>query len=67
MNTIKFYTLDQIQDKLIGEKGTPERNKFEHELQIDLIGKVIHQPRQGHHLTQEELERLIVVQRAQVF
>ena len=43
---MKAYTLDEVQDKLIGEKGTPERDKFEYELQMDLIGKAIRQTRQ---------------------
>lgn len=35
MNKLRLYTLDQIQDKLIGEKGTPERDSFEDQLQVD--------------------------------
>ena len=42
---MKTYTLDQVQDKLIGKKGTPHRDKFEYELQMDLIGKAIKQTR----------------------
>lgn len=63
---MKSHTLEQIQDKLIGEKGTPERDKFEYELQMDLIGKAIRQTRQERHLTQEELGKLIGVQKAQI-
>jgi hypothetical protein len=33
------HTLEEVQDKLIGEIGTPNRDKFEYELQIYLIGK----------------------------
>ena len=36
---MKSYTLDQVQDKLIGKIGTPNRDLFEYELQMDLIGK----------------------------
>ena len=35
MNT---YTLEEVTDKLIGKTGTPDRDKFEYELQMDLIG-----------------------------
>ena len=63
---MKVYTLKQVQDKLIGEIGTPERNVFEYELQMDLIGKAIKQTRQKRHLTQEELGKLIGVQKAQI-
>jgi HTH-type transcriptional regulator / antitoxin HipB len=63
---MKTYTLDQVQDKLIGKAGTTERDRFEYELQMDLIGKAIKQTRQKRHLTQEELGKLIGVQKAQI-
>jgi DNA-binding XRE family transcriptional regulator len=63
---MKAYTLDQIQDELIGKVGTSERELFEYELQMDLIGKVIKQTRQERNLTQEELGKLIGVQKAQI-
>lgn len=63
---MKTYTLDQVQDKLIGKIGTADRDKFEYELQMDLIGKAIKQTRKERHLTQEELGKLIGVQKAQI-
>ncbi len=63
---MKTFTLDEVQDKLIGKIGTPHRDKFEYELQMDLIGKAIKQTRQERHLTQEELGKLIGVQKAQI-
>jgi DNA-binding XRE family transcriptional regulator len=63
---MKAYTLDQVQDKLIGKIGTARRDIFEYELQMDLIGKAIKQTRQERHLTQEELGKLIGVQKAQI-
>jgi len=63
---MKTYTLDQVQDTLIGEKGTPERDSIEYELQMDLIGKAIKQSRKERNLTQEELGKLIGVQKAQI-
>ena len=63
---MRAYTLDQVQDKLIGKIGTPGRDIFEYELQMDLIGKAIKQTRQERHLTQEELGKLIGVQKAQI-
>ena len=63
---MKTYTLDQVQDKLIGERGTPERDIFEYELQLEFIGKAIKQTRQKRNLTQEELGKLIGVQKAQI-
>jgi HTH-type transcriptional regulator/antitoxin HipB len=63
---MKTYSIEQVQDKLIGKVGTPERERFEYELQMDLIGKAIKQTRQERHLTQEELGKLIGVQKAQI-
>ena len=63
---MKAHTLDQVQDKQIGKIGTPERDIFEYEHQMDLIGKAIKQTRQERHLTQEELGKLIGVQKAQI-
>ena len=63
---MKTYTLDEVQDKLIGEKGTPDRDRFEYELQMESIGKAIRKTRQDRHLTQEELGKLIGVQKSQI-
>ncbi len=63
---MKTYTLNQVQDELIGKIGTPERDSFEYELQMDLIGKAIKQTRKERNLTQEELGKLIGVQKAQI-
>jgi DNA-binding XRE family transcriptional regulator len=63
---MKTYTLDLVQDELIGKKGTSERDLFEYELQMDLIGKAIKQSRLDRNLTQEELGKLIGVQKAQI-
>ena len=63
---MKTYTLDQVQDELICKIGTLSRDIFEYELQMDLIGKAIKQTRKERNLTQEELGKLIGVQKAQI-
>jgi HTH-type transcriptional regulator/antitoxin HipB len=63
---MKTYTLDEVQDMLIGKMGTPERDRFEYELQMDLVGKAIKQTRIERKLTQEQLGNLIGVQKAQI-
>ena len=63
---MKTYTLDEVQDKLIGKVGTPDRDKFEYELQMDLIGQAIKHTRQERNMTQEELGKLIGVQKSQI-
>jgi len=63
---MKTYTLDELQDKFIGPVGSPARDKFERELEIDLIGSAIRQARKDHHLTQEDLGKLAGVRKAQI-
>jgi len=63
---MKTHTLDEVQDKLIGKIGSANRDRFEYELQMDLIGQAIKQTRQERKLTQEELGKLIGVQKAQI-
>ena len=63
---MKTHTIDEVQDKLIGKIGTPERDRFEYELQMDLIGQAVKQTRLERNLTQEELGKLIGVQKSQI-
>jgi HTH-type transcriptional regulator / antitoxin HipB len=63
---MKTYTLDEVQDKLLGKIGSTRRDKFEYELQMDLIGKAIKETRQERQLTQEALGKLVGVQKAQI-
>lgn len=63
---MRIHKLDEVQDKLIGKIGTAERDLFEYELQMDLIGKAIRQTRKERNMTQEELGKLIGVQKAQI-
>ncbi|MBM2817037.1 MAG: transcriptional regulator, family [Ignavibacteria bacterium] len=61
---MKTFTLDEVQDNLIGKIGTPLMDKFEYKLHKNLIGKAIKQTRQERNLTQEELGKLIGVQKS---
>ena len=63
---MKTYSLDEITDKFVGKKGTPERENFENELRLDLLGKAIKQARQERHLTQQELGEIVGVKKAQI-
>lgn len=38
---MKSYTLDEAEDLLIGNKGTKERDEYEFELKLELIGDMI--------------------------
>ncbi len=63
---MKTYTIDQVQDQLIGKKGTSNREIFELELQMDLIGNAIKESRKERKMTQAELGNLIGVRKAQI-
>jgi DNA-binding XRE family transcriptional regulator len=63
---VKTYSLSQMKDKYIGKTGTNERDEYEYELRMDVLGKMIKAARQERKLTQEELGLLVGVQRAQI-
>lgn len=63
---INTQTLSEMKDKYIGELGTKEREEYEYELRMDVLGKMIKSARQERHLTQEQLGQLIGVQKAQI-
>lgn len=62
----KTYSLDEVTDKYIGKPGTTEREIFEFELKMDLIGEMIRDTRKEMNLTQEQLGKLVGVQKAQI-
>jgi HTH-type transcriptional regulator/antitoxin HipB len=63
---MKKYTLDQIKDEFIGKKGTPDRDQYEYDLKMEILGELIKQTRKERNLTQEQLGELIGVQKAQI-
>ena len=65
-NKMKKYTLEELTDKYIGEKGTENREQFEFELKLDVLGDMIKKARLDQNLTQEQLGDLVGVQKAQI-
>ena len=63
---IKSYSLAEMKDKYIGKVGTKVRDQFEYELSMDVLGRMIKTARQERNLTQEQLGKLIGVQKAQI-
>ena len=63
---IKMMTLDQMKDKDIGSIGTPERDTYEFELRMEVLGGMIKSVRKERNLTQEQLGKLIGVQKSQI-
>jgi HTH-type transcriptional regulator/antitoxin HipB len=65
-NELEIFTFDQIKDEFIGELGSEKRIQYEQELQLEVMGEMIRKVRIERKLTQEELGKLIGVQRAQI-
>ncbi|MCQ2304116.1 MAG: helix-turn-helix domain-containing protein [Bacteroidales bacterium] len=67
---IEYRTHEEMLDKHVGKKGSPERKAYDEEVKKGLeeyrIGEAIRQARKQQGLTQEELGRRMGVQRAQV-
>lgn len=63
---MKTYSLDEMKDKYIGKKGTSVRDKYEYELHMDILGHMIKKARKQRNLTQEQLGKLVGVQKAQI-
>jgi DNA-binding XRE family transcriptional regulator len=63
---MKTIGLNELKDKSLGKIGTPKRDAYEHELRVELLSEQIKQLRKEQNLTQEQLGKLIGVQRAQI-
>lgn len=61
-----MMTLDQMKDKDIGKIGTSERDKYEFDLRMDVLGDMIKSVRKERKLTQEQLGELVGVQKSQI-
>ncbi len=62
----KVKSLSEMKDTYIGKIGTIERDEYEYELNMDLLGRMIKSVRKERNLTQEQLGELIGVQKAQI-
>lgn len=63
---MKTYTLAEMEDKHIGKRGTKERDEYEYELRMELLGRMIKTTRKEQNLTQEQLGELIGVNKSQI-
>jgi HTH-type transcriptional regulator / antitoxin HipB len=62
----QYKTLGQLEEKYYGITGTPEREQYEFELSMELLGDKLKQIRKERNLTQEQLGQLIGIQKAQI-
>lgn len=63
---MKFYTHEEMLDKVIGERGSSARERFDKKMDDFLIGEAIRRTREANNLTQEQLGELMGVKRAQI-
>lgn len=63
---MKMIGLEEMTDKHIGKKSSINRNKFEYELEMSIVGDLVKKIRKQRNLTQEELGEIIGVQKAQI-
>jgi len=66
MEKRKYKTLNDLEAKYIGKQGTPEREQYEFELSMEILGEKLKKIRKERNLTQEQLGKLIGVQKAQI-
>lgn len=55
-----------MKDKYIGKVGTAERDNYDYELRMDMLGRMIKTARQERNLMQEQLGELVGVQKSQI-
>jgi DNA-binding XRE family transcriptional regulator len=63
---MKLTSIDKLTDEIIGKHGTPERDIFEYDLRMDIIGTMIRDARLKRNMTQDDLGKLLGVQKAQI-
>jgi len=63
---MKMMSLEELKDRDIGKVGTPERDQYEFDLKMEILGEMIKSVRKERHLTQEQLGELIGVQKSQI-
>ena len=63
---LKTYSLEEMKDKYVGKIGTKERDEYEYELKMEVIGRMIKKARQERKLTQEQLGEIVGVKKSQI-
>ncbi len=63
---MQVYTHEEMLDRVLGKKGTPERDEHEAKIEAFLLGEAIKEARLSKNITQEELSEKLGVKRAQI-
>jgi len=62
----KFTTVSELEDRVLGPVGTPEREAYEYELKMEILAEKIRELRKMQNLTQDQLGEKIGVKKAQI-
>ena len=63
---MKKYTMAEMEDRYFGKSGSHEREEYEYELKMELLGKMVKTTRKERKLTQKQLGELIGVNKSQI-
>ena len=63
---MKLTSIDKLTDEIVGKKGSPERDIFEYDLRMDIIGTMIRDARIKRKMTQGDLGKILGVQKSQI-
>jgi HTH-type transcriptional regulator / antitoxin HipB len=63
---IKTVSLEQIKEEFLGKRGTKKREEYEYHLNMEVLSHMIKKTRQERKMTQEQLGKLVGVQKAQI-
>jgi DNA-binding XRE family transcriptional regulator len=63
---MKAITLDELTDKVYGKKGTPERDEYDREVELFVIGETIKQARESKSLSQEKLGEMVGLKKSSI-
>ncbi len=63
---MKSYSLAEMKDKYIGKAGSTDRDEYEYELRMDILGRIIKTARRERNMTQEQLGQLVGVRKSQI-
>jgi len=63
---IKYKGFEEIKDKYLGKEGTPQRDQYELDLKLDVLGDMIKHLRHEKNLNQAQLGVMIGVKRAEI-
>ena len=63
---LKATPLSKMKDKHLGKRGTPERETYEAELRLEIIGEILKQAREHQNLTQAQLAKRLGINKSNI-